>query len=239
MNQDILQEFIDGDDELSVHRDYLKKLTIPNVDITISSDIPKDHDSRFAGSPLVSDDFVWPSHDIGEYRFLGQINFADIKNGPDELPKKGVLSMFYAYDEDGEIFWGDDGYVLGFYWPDIEQLHMYPDSANHIQAKKIGFEVGVEIPRHSDLRNDWPFDTEALYDLKDLGSFSEDYLLGYPSYFTLAYDPTPGEGWISLITLTSYDELEWCWHDGDKLMVFIEKERLAKQDFGHLKADAG
>jgi len=64
-------------------------------------------------------------------------------------------------------------------------------------------------------------------------------MLGYPSHYSLMYDPTPGEDWVSLITLASYDEFEWCWHDADKLMVFIEKSKLEAKDFSNLKADAG
>ena len=44
---------------------------------------------------------------------------------------------------------------------------------------------------------------------------------------------------MSLITLMSNSELDWCWHDGDKLMVFIEKDKLLNKDFSCLKSDAG
>jgi hypothetical protein len=37
----------------------------------------------------------------------------------------------------------------------------------------------------------------------------------------------------------SDDDLEWCWHDGDWLVTFIERERLAAADFATIKADAG
>ncbi|MBK6691765.1 MAG: DUF1963 domain-containing protein [Myxococcales bacterium] len=66
-----------------------------------------------------------------------------------------------------------------------------------------------------------------------------DHLLGYPSHYSLGYDPTPGPEWVSLLTLHSHDALEWCWQDGNKLMVFIERERLAARDFSALKCDAG
>jgi uncharacterized protein YwqG len=69
---------------------------------------------------VVPEGFQWPSHDLGEYRFLGQINFIEISSPPSMLPASGLLSLFYAYDEDGEIFWGDPGYVLAFYWENLE-----------------------------------------------------------------------------------------------------------------------
>jgi hypothetical protein len=65
------------------------------------------------------------------------------------------------------------------------------------------------------------------------------YLLGYPFNTTLAYDPTPGPEWRSLLTLSSDDELEWCWHDGDWLVTFIEQQRLHAGDFSQIKSDAG
>ncbi|MCA0894964.1 YwqG family protein [Microbulbifer agarilyticus] len=239
MNPEILENFINTDEELSPHKGYLNSITKPSVDISFSNDEVKDYESRFGGNPLVSKDFVWPAHEEGEYRFLGQINFSEIRQPTALLPESGLLSLFYAYDEDGEIFWGDDGYVVGYFYPDINDLIIYEQTSANPKTKKIVFSNGIEIPRHEDLRKDWPFDPEALYDLPELEGYCEDYMLGYPSFYTLAYDPTPSDEWMSLLTLTSYDEFEWCWHDGDKLMIFIEKEKLKNLDFRNLKTDAG
>lgn len=68
---------------------------------------------------------------------------------------------------------------------------------------------------------------------------ADHYLFGYPSYCTLGYDPTPGPDWVSLLTVRSSADLEWCWHDGDRLMVFIQAEQLQRKDFRMLKCDAG
>ncbi|MCP4325933.1 MAG: DUF1963 domain-containing protein [Alteromonadales bacterium] len=239
MNPEILENFINTDEELSPHKGYLNSITKISVDISFSNDEVKGYESRFGGNPLVSKEFVWPTHEEGEYRFLGQINFSEISQPAGLLPETGLLTLFYAYDEDGEIFWGDDGYVVGYFYPDINDLTVYTQVPTNLKTKKIVFCNGIEIPRHEDLRKDWPFDTEALYDLPDLEGYCEDYLLGYPSFNTLAYDPTPSDEWVSLLTLTSYDEFEWCWHDGDKLMIFIEKEKLKNLDFSNLKTDAG
>ncbi len=240
MKPEVLEKYIAKDSELSIHSEYLKKLFVPSADIAISSNTPKKHESRFGGQALVANDFVWPKHEIGEYRFLGQINFKEIIDRPSILPDTGLLSLFYAYDEDGEIFWGDDGYILGYYWPKLDGLSLISSpSGKYSNSKKIILTGGLEIPRHEDLRNDWPFDTEILYGLAEDINPPEDYMLGYPSFYTLAYDPTPGTEWISLLTLTSYDEFDWCWHDGDKLMVFIESDKLVSKEFSHLKSDAG
>jgi hypothetical protein len=65
------------------------------------------------------------------------------------------------------------------------------------------------------------------------------YLLGYPLNTSLAYDPTPGPGWSSLLTLDSDDDLEWCWHDGDWLVTFFNNQKALAGDFSDIRADAG
>lgn len=239
MKPEVLEKFINTDEDLSPHKGYLNSITKPSVDISFSNDEAKEYESRFGGIPLVSKDFVWPTHEEVDYRFLGQINFSEIRQPAELLPESGLLSLFYAYDEDSEIFWGDDGYVVGYFYPDITDLTLYKQTSTNRKAKKIVFSNGIEIPRHEDLRKDWPFNAEVLYDLPGLEGYCEDYMLGYPSFYTLGYDPTPSDEWMSLLTLTSYDDLEWCWHDGDKLMIFIEKEKLKNVDFSYLKTDAG
>lgn len=239
MNPEILGKFINENEVLSPHKGFLTSIIKPSVDISFSDDEAKDHGSRFGGTPLVSKNFIWPTHEEGEYRFLGQVNFSEISNCPEPLPKSGLLLLFYAYDEDCEIFWGDDGYVVAYFYPQTADLTLYRQESTNHKARKILFSQGIEIPRNEDLRNDWPFDTAVLYELPELESHREDYMLGYPSFYTLAYDPTPSDEWISLLTLSSNDGFEWCWNDGDKLMIFIEKEKLKNADFSSLKTDAG
>lgn len=130
-------------------------------------------------------------------------------------------------------------------------MHQAPHDYN-IPARHIRFRAGVDMPQHEELCKDWPFDFELLYVLlADIDGnatlppdqrFARDYLLGYPTWDSLAYDPTPSAGgrdWRSLITLQSHDALEWCWQDGAQLMVFIEANKLAQRDFSHLRVDAG
>jgi uncharacterized protein YwqG len=227
--------------------EYLKAIAKPCVDIRLSGTATP-HRSRFGGIPYVPADFVWPTHDKGEYRFLGQIDFGEIQSPPASLPTRGLLSLFYAFDEDGEVFWQDPGYVIAYYWIGREAFTLYNKSdmpKTTAEQMSIGIELktGIDLPRAEELRNDWSLDEEIrdwlFYDLPKEASAVKEYLLGYPSYCTLGYDPTPGPEWQSLITLSSLEELNWCWHDGDKLMVFIETEKLARGDFSLLKSDAG
>ncbi|WP_137973267.1 YwqG family protein [Pseudomonas sp. F(2018)] len=224
----------------AAHVEYIRTIARPSVDIEVLDIAGKDDSSRFGGDPYVPHNFKWPTHNLGEYRFLGQINFSEVVNLPSALPDSGLLSLFYAYDEEGEIFWGDDGYVLGFYWKDYkDHVTTKSPSKDAPKAKALRLTGGVNIPENMDVRNDWPFEHKTFYELTDALNAGNEYLLGYPSFYTLAYDPTPGPEWVSLLTLSSRDEFGWCWHDGDKLMVFIESDRLVKRDFSNLKSDAG
>ena len=241
MDAESLKEIVAGVDSVAAHSDFILRLAKPCVRIKLADGGGiEDSVSRFGGHPFLPTDFQWPTHDVGEYRFLGQINFAQIVDRPESLPDSGLLSIFFAFDEDGEVFWGDDGYVLAFYWPAFEG-HSIFNSPTEDVPESIAIELtgGIDIPRDEDLRSDWPFDDDALYELTDALDENSEYMLGYPSFTSLAYDPTPEGDWISLLTVHSLDEFGWCWHDGDKLMVFIEANKLANRDFSSLKSDAG
>lgn len=234
-----LQKFI-KENGLLQYRDFIHFMMKPCVDIMLMDETPSGHHSRFSGNPLVPTDFLWPEHAVGVYKFLGQINFGEIVNRPALLPEHGILSFFYASDEEEEIFWGDDYYVIAFYWPDTKDLVVMDDPHGQpVQSRKIKLSGGVDIPRHAVLRDDWPFDTDILYGLVENGGLPDSHMLGYPSFCSLGYDPTPNPKWTSLLTITSNEDLGWCWHDGDKLMVFVEYDKLLRRDFSCLKSDAG
>ena len=242
MKPDDLNAFLNIDDGFDEYLEYIEKITLPCIDIKLLSGLEKSsgQESRFGGTPFLPNNFIWPTHDKGEYLFLGQINFDEIQNGPADLPKTGMLSLFYAYDESGEIFWQSEDYIKGYYWESTKDFIDYTNINTSALSKKISYTNGVDVPRYEELRNDWPFAPKFLFELSNEDVFSDDYLLGYPSHCTLGYDPTPNGGqWMSLITLMSNSELDWCWHDGDKLMVFIEKDKLLNKDFSCLKSDAG
>ena len=223
----------------------LRELLRPACDILRAEVAPGVGRSRFGGAPDRPLGTKWPEHRLGPYRFVGQLNLEQITPPVPELPPNGLLSLFVAEDPDGEFFWGDDGYIHAEYYSPSGPVLM-PQAAPDVVC--LGCQVGATFRPTIDL----PFDKFQLGDcrldenlrdsydaLRDSLHQSGDYLLGYPSHRSLAYDPCPGPEWVPLITLASDDELEWCWHDGDKLMVFIERARLAALDFSNLRADAG
>ena len=109
----------------------------------------------------------------------------------------------------------------------------------------VKFQLGADVPPwpwDKSVARKWPISEgqwDAYWELRCRLHPSGRYLLGYPFNTTLAYDPTPGPEWRSLLTLSSDDDLEWCWNDGDWLVMFIMDQRLRAGDFSQIKSDAG
>jgi uncharacterized protein DUF1963 len=232
---------------LAEHGQFLSNIARPSVEI-VTADAPVTTScSKFGGSPDLPDDFTWPDHQLGPYRFLGQINLADVPNGPHGLPGTGVLSFFYAHDDEGESFWGAPDYVRVYRFdaPDALKPVEPPVSVRFGSNLTLRCHLGVDVPpwpEDDSTARKWPLSgpqQDAYWELRVRLHPGQGYLLGYPFNTTLAYDPTPGTEWRSLLTLRSDDELEWCWHDGDWLVTFIEESKLRAGDFSQIKADAG
>lgn len=244
MDHASLTEIVRGFPELRPHLDVLRELARPCVDLHLGSLEAGPESSRFGGRPYLPKGFAWPTHPKGEYRFLGQIDFSAIRPTPTPLPCSGLLTLFHLHDEDGEIFWQDDGYVIAHYWRETSGhgLHDLP-SGHPTAVRTLSMTTGLCLPERQELVADDLFEEEVhdaiLYDLPGMTGRPSQWILGYPYYTTLGYDPTPGAGWLPLLTVPSIDLFDWCWHDGDMLMVFIEAERLAAGDFSVLKCDAG
>lgn len=245
MNTDKFLETVMQSD-ISKHKEFFVQVMHPAIDILKNENRqPYLGCSRFGGAPDLPVDTEWPTYNMEPYRFLGQINFSEITDAETGLPKSGLLSLFVADDSEGECYletW-EEGYIHAIFTPETTKLEtiMPPNSINS-KATVIEFSKTIDIPYDEYQVKDWPFDEEEsdIYsEIRESLHKSSDYLLGYPSHCTLAYDPTPGAEWISLLTIISDDNLEWCWHDGDKLMIFIQREHLKNLDFSSLKADAG
>ncbi len=233
---------------LDAHRDFLLSMARPSIEITKTNNAITPGCSKFGGIPDVPSAFTWPDHAFGPYRFIGQINLAEIPAGEHGLPRNGLLSFFYAHDESGESFWGDPDYVRVFRFENTNDLSPCepPASVNRGATSALTFQLSADVPPKpwwddAQMKN-WPADSTLLdtyWDLRLRLHPSGLYLLGYPLNGTLCYNPSPGPDWMSLLTLMSDSHFEWCWHDGDWLVTFIERQRLSVGDFSEIKSDAG
>jgi len=240
--------------KIASHRDFIQQAIRPAVDIIKNKNAkPTLACSRFGGLPDLPIGSEWPTHDSIPYRFLGQINFADIPSKDIGLPSNGLLSLFVSPDNPEEgtpyIFWNDDEHIRAIFIPSLENLEPMSPPPNfgieNPQAVVLEFYPTIDLPFDKYQVDNWPFDfgsdeAKAYDEIRASLHKSNDYLLGYPTHNSLAYNPASGKEWVSLLTVGSdWDTLKWYWHDDDFLMIFIEDEKLKKSDFGLLKSDAG
>lgn len=221
---------------IAEHPDWIRHVARPLVGLVRSTLPPARAGSKLGGAPDLPEEVRWPTHGEGSYRFAGQINFGEL--GPQRvgLPASGLLSLFVADDEDQSVSWQEEQYVRAFFFTDTSELvrRESPTSPSEPQGFAVRFaDPAVDLPREGTQRSDWPDGlAEPLVEWwRERQPRFVAYLLGYPAVSTLAYDPTPGPEWTSLLTLSSNDELGWSWHDGAYLHVFIERARLAQSDF--------
>src|SRR5262249_33519287 len=71
---------------LGEHSKFLLGIARPSVEIITAGDPVTRGCSKFGGSPDLPAECKWPHHKLGPYRFVGQINLADIPKGTHGLP---------------------------------------------------------------------------------------------------------------------------------------------------------
>ena len=163
MNLDELKTWIDEAPCLRPHAAFLLDLAKPCVGIQITPETGLGLNSRLAGRPMVAPDFVWPAQaGRGPYRFLGQFNFAEVENAPAALPNAGLLTLFHSD-------WTDDGDyshdLVAHFHTDLDGLRPYTGplplvgegegEGPEVRSRRIGFQVGVDIPHDRYMHKDW------------------------------------------------------------------------------------
>ncbi len=195
----------------------------------------------------------WPRHRKGPYRFLAQLDLAELPipaGWPEpwcELPRRGLLSLFAGDDPTGtidpsaEMFWGNAEYAIAFLSEPQTALASLspPEEVDFGSPIGMTFSPTIDFPDSRELVPEFPFSFDEGDDLrrlrKQLGN--RWHLFGYPTFSSLGYDPTPAEHW-PLMTLDSDKEREWEWHDGDWLMLFFNPSVVRAGQFP-LRSDAG
>lgn len=229
---------------LARHWDYIRGITIPRINIQAKPGAMQLGKSRFGGLPDVPAGFRWPQRNVGEYKFLGQIALRDLPLFDIELPRSGLLSLFYAYHDDGDVEGLGDKFVLAKVFSEGIALSPMTPPSGLPQQVSLGltFEASVDVPHSQEQVQYWPFDrAEADYFglIKDKLNPGDAQLFGYPYMCTLGDDPTPGPDWVPFLSVYSINKLGWCWHDGDWLRIFIRRQDLAAGDFSTLETVAG
>jgi hypothetical protein len=242
---------------LATRADWVRRWCRPAIDITRSAATSGlgPSGSRFGGSPDLEAGADWPRHEKGPYRFLAQIDLAELAalrasfhvRWAETLPTEGLLSLFVAddptgdMDPEGEIFWGDPRYAIARLSPPGARrvATRPPPEVDFGEPVGISFAPAIDIPFDRYQVPNWPFRPQeaAAYEELRAKLHGPDYLFGYPAHCSLGYDPTPA-GQIPLLTVASNDPQSWEWHDGDYLMLFFDPSAPRIGTFS-LGADAG
>lgn len=240
---------------LATRGEWFRRWCRPAIAITRSAEVSGAGGSPFGGAPDLEAGDDWPRHEKSPYRFLAQIDLADLSSirasfgvpWAETLPSAGLLSLFVADDPTGEIdpeaeiFWGDPRYAIARLSPPGSPRvpRQPPAEVDFGEPVGIAFSLAIDIPHDRYQVPDWPFTPEEhdAYESLRAVLHRPDYLFGYPAHCSLGYDPTPA-GQLPLLTLASNEEQSWEWHDGDYLMLFFEPRAPRTGTFS-LGADAG
>lgn len=245
MTVDELMERVRGT-SLARCEGWVRSVVRPAFDIQRNGEQLRVGGSRFGGHPDLPQSADWPMHAGGPYRFVGQFDLASLPETP-RLPHGGLLSLFVADDPTGELahdvqFWGSEGYAIALLIPPGTPVlpRVPPREVDLGEPAGITLLRTIDLPYGEEQVAEWPLDVSEVEQLLALRDqlHCRDHLLGYPTYSSLSYDPTP-EGYEPLLTVYSSDEQAWLWHDGDYLMVFARPDALVRGDVSELRSDAG
>lgn len=231
---------------LDAHREALMGLGKESIELIKSQEPIVSGCSKLGGTPDLPSGFEWPTREHGPYSFFGQIRLSELPRVSTVLPEKGLLSFFYFQDDgSGHVSWHDPYFVRAFLFAEDAELESRPAPEGVYGSEKssrLRFEASFDLPQWPEDTGttDWPLDEEigeSYWELRESLNSGLGHLLGFSYNNSFSYDPAPGPGWISLLTLNS--ALGFCWHDGDWLVTFIEPERALRGDFSEVRSDAG
>ena len=242
---------------LAPHEDWMRRQLRPALDVRVAAPGARVR-SRLGGAPELPVGAEWPRIDARPYRFVAQLELAELPSRAlwplpwrDALPSAGLLSLFVADDPTGELDpraeldWTDPRYAIAILTPPgiaCEPLATPPE-VDFGASALVTFHDTLDLPGGLEQAQGWPFDClrddarSEAYDALRARMHGEHHLFGYPTQYTLAYDPTP-PGRIPLASFTSSELHAWTWHDGDALMLFLDPKEVREGRFG-LGADCG
>jgi uncharacterized protein YwqG len=217
-------------------------------------------ESRYGGTPDLSDPSRWPRNDNGYYGFFMQLNLEDVPAmDSSPLPANGLFSFFFADDWPAELV----ASCPVIYQPDCSQLQrtkpctedelirgeLYCETTPH----RVDFQLGIDLPHYgTDLY--WAI-TEVVGDKKagdryfalirdainiPTGQSRVGQLLGYSSELNgdmrsraVQRDTRKSnvEGWRLLWNIGSDFEVGICVGDAGQFYTLIHQDDLRKGVF--------
>ena len=254
MDRESLLEAIEAS-PLANHIEFLLANAAPMVRIK-----PRDKNdagrSCIAGSPNLPTNFSWPECEPG-YRFMMQLDFAEMPPCVSGQPDAGVLSFFLEHNDDNSNDWWSPECLKVFYFAGSDELvtAKAPNGVPSFDAFPIAFEHGWDLPFLSRLVKDsyenTPISFDDLNDYEDLrdslhiryrfGEYNRvtNFCFGHPMDTCLCQNPLPGPDWMQLVNIDTHEDLGLFFMDHARFMVFVETKRFAVQDFSNLKPYAG
>jgi hypothetical protein len=148
-------------------------------------------------------------------------------------------------DPRGELDWNDPRCAVAILTPPglaCEPV-VPPPEVDFGTSAQVVFCETLDLPGGLEQAQGWPFDclhdtaSQEASDALRARMHGEHHLFGYPTQYTLAYDPTP-PGLIPLASFSSSEVHAWTWHDGDALMLFVDPKEVREGRFA-LGADCG
>ncbi|MFN3315438.1 MAG: YwqG family protein [Raineya sp.] len=217
--------------------------------------------SKFGGMPFLPVGVAYPKDPNGNYMYLlAQINFEEVPEGIDYLPKKGILQFYIADDDLYGMDFDAPAEQNGFrilYFPEIDKENFQRDLPNlkepensplnyHLDNYKLSFELAEEMVGLHDAHFDKFFGEEGdtiidlSYEDKKVEEWVEDNLRnaghkigGYADFVQedpRKYDEEKLKRYDTL--LLQIDSIDdICWGDLGVGNFFINKEKLKNLDF--------
>lgn len=198
--------------------------------------------SRFWGDPDLPAGYDYPTYadddgDACEYRFVCQINLADVApfDTENRLPHRGLLSFFAKIDR----YLGDFGYGDGIsgYVSDEDDVRVlfFPDAG--LPGESPGFERVVLLDSDDSRINPSELHAEFSSCVPD-GYVEEHALMAEPSHREWERWDHPYEDWEILLQVDSFDgeDFNLNFMDFGVLDFLISPEDLASRRFDRVRA---
>ena len=232
---------------LAAHADKILRLALPAVAVTSAraaeAKLPFGA-SKFGGGPDLPPGAEWPVFEGRPHAFLAQFNLAELSASfaCRELPNAGLLSVFYAPDEEDDRDSDPKGSFGVFHFTGGAKLSRRLPSDNAFRSCRLTFAEALVLP---DLDSPWRKDLGFGND-DELGDAYQVDVAGFvegTEHRVLGY-PAPVQGDIlgkktvrHLLTIGSDDNAGWMWGDGGALYFTLSEPDLKAGRFDRVRLE--